>query len=321
MPAAPSLGERQGVITCILARHSTEALALGRSLALNSPQIARTCVVEGALTPEVKAALSEAYTELVPLRPEHHRMGWLVKHVMAEYSPYSHTLFLDSDCLVLRDLRPAFADAGGRTIAFATKAEPNQEAGKSLFAGIELSYLLRRFAVDWWPQILGGGHFFFRQGPETRAIFERARYWGQPQIIREFGWKDPKKTAPDELTLQIALVEAGLGRACALVDYPLVCWTPPEAARPDVFRQQISLKDLHSGRRRIDRQTFVAHFGGDASNPNFRREQWRLSCWAKPNGQQTRPGLAQISKPFFHLYAHLSRKSRHGWQRLQRTWR
>jgi hypothetical protein len=302
----------QGVITCILARHSGEAAGLGRSLRLNSPELPSVCLVEGTLTDAQQAELAACFTEVIAMRPEHFRLGWLVKHVVWEYSPFEHTLFLDSDCLVLRDLRPAFAEAGMRPICFATKPEPTQEQGAALYAGISLKYLFERFSVDWWPQILCGGHFFFRRTPEAQRLFTRARALGAPDIVHEFGWTDKSKIAPDELTLQLALVEAGLGRACALVDYPLVCWTPWETARPDVFARRISLRDRTTGKRRWDENTFVAHFGGDATNVDYRREQWRLKLFGAP-------GIAaSLAKPVLHVAAHASRKARNGWGRIRR---
>ncbi|HEY5768308.1 MAG TPA: hypothetical protein VIT91_10110 [Chthoniobacterales bacterium] len=313
------IASAQGVLTCILARHASEALALGRSLKLNSPDLPSVCVYEGDLPPEKLSALRTCFSDVIRIRPEHERLGWLVKHVMAVYSPFEHTLFVDSDCLVLRDLRPAFVAAGARSIAFATKSEPAQETGETLYAGISLDYLLRRFSVDWWPQILGGGHFFFHNTAEARRLFERARDWGAPERICEFGWTDRTRVAPDELTLQIALVEAGLGRACALVDYPLVCWTPWERARPDVFTGRISLRAPDTGIRRKSDHFFIAHFGGDTSNPNYHREQWRLRLWDSAFASLTHRALASATKPFLHAGAHTARKSRHAWHRLQRV--
>ena len=101
-----------GVITCILARHAEEALGLARSIRLNSPGLPSVCVVEGELPNALHSALQKCYSEVMTLRPEHSQLGWQVKNVMIEYSPFDQTLFLDSDCLVLKDLRPAFATAG-----------------------------------------------------------------------------------------------------------------------------------------------------------------------------------------------------------------
>jgi hypothetical protein len=143
-----------GVITCILARHAEEALGLGRSIRLNSPGLPSVCIVEGELSDALRSTLETCYSEVVILRPEHARLGWQVKNVLMDYSPFEHTLFLDSDCLVMRDLRPVFTAAGERDVGFATKADPVQETGGFLFAKINLAKMMKHFQVDWWPQIL-----------------------------------------------------------------------------------------------------------------------------------------------------------------------
>lgn len=313
----PAPTPSRGIITCILARHTPEALGLGRSLRLNSPGLPSVCVVEGELAPAQLAALTSCYTQVVPLRPEHARMGWLVKHTMIEYSPFGHTLFLDSDCLVLQDLRPAFERAGSRPIAFSTKTHPSQEQSGLLYSNISLKGLMSHFQVDWWPQIVGGGHFFFHATAESRRIFRRAIEWGQPEMIAPFGWTDRKRIAPDELTLQIALVEAGQVRSCAIRDYPFVCWTPWERARPDVFKGTLSLANRETGTRSVAKRHLIAHFGGDAGNATYRRELWRLQLWASRQGGSNARRLATWSMPVVHVYAHALRKLQHAAHRLK----
>ena len=295
-----------GIITCILARHAEEALALGRSIRLNSPNLPSICVVEGSLPKALGTALQKCYSEVVSLRPEHSRLGWQVKNVMIEYSPFDQTLFLDSDCLVMKDLRPAFATAGLRDIAFVTKPEPVQEVGKFLYSNISLLQLKEYFHVDWWPQIVGGGHLFFRRTPEARKIFTRAIEWAEPAAISPFGWSDFTRGASDELTLQMALAEAGHVRSCALVEYPLVCWTPWEKGQPDVFRRRISLKDRTTGVRRWSTDYFVAHFGGDDLGKSaYRRERWRLFHASRLPGEMTQRLAMYMAKPMFHSSAYL----------------
>ncbi len=279
-------------------------MGLGRSIQLNSPTLESVCVVEGNLTDAERGALEKCYSQVVPIRAGHLGLGWQVKNVMIEYSPFEHTLFLDSDCLVLQDLRAAFAEAGERDIAFATKAEPTQETGAFLFAKIDLAQLKQEFHVDWWPQILGGGHFFFRRTPTARNIFRRALDWSQPAMLAPFGWTDFKRGAPDELTLQMALAEAGHARACALVAFPLICWTPWESARPDIFRRRISLTDRESGAQGWVGQYFVAHYGGEGlARCTYRRELWRLRLWAALPRVAAARLTVNLAKPGFHLAA------------------
>lgn len=286
---------------------------MGQSLRLNSPAVPLVCIVEGELAESDRAALQSAFTEVVMIRPEHAGLGWQVKNVLMDYSPFDHTLFLDSDCLILQDLRPAFAVAGQRDVAFATKAEPEQEKGAFLFAKINLAHLKRHFQVDWWPQILGGGHFFFRKTSEARKIFGRALDWSRPEMLSPFGWTDFRRGAPDELTLQMALSETGHGRSCALVEYPLVCWTPWENARPDVFRRRVSVRDRTTGVRRWREDYLVAHFGGEGLQKcSYRRELWRLAQASRLGGAGTQRMAMNLAMPVYHSFAHLHNL----WQRI-----
>ncbi len=307
-----------GLVTCIQAHDAPEALSLGQSLRLNSPATRAVCIVDGELPPAARAALLECYEEVYPLRSEHKGMGWQVKQTMVQYTPFEKSLFLDSDCLVLKDLTPVLEMADPQPICFTTKVEPVQETGGALYAGISLSYLLQRFQIDWWPQILGGGHFFFLATPEAHRIFERALYWRDPDLIREFGWTDRTRIAPDETTLQIALVEAGLNRKCAIPGFPLMYWTPWESGWPDVFRQRISHINPATGRRQWDTEHFVAHFGGDGGHFVFLREQWRLKWFGRAGSGKASHLAARLTKPLFHAAAYLRVKLPHAWNRVKR---
>jgi hypothetical protein len=309
----------QGLVTCIQAHDAPEAISLGRSLRLNSPATRAVCIVDGELPPGARERLLECYEHVYPLRPEHQGLGWQVKQTMVQYTPFDKSLFLDSDCLVLKDLTPFLEQADPQPICFATKAEPLQETGAALYAVINLQYLFKRFNVDWWPQILGGGHFVFLKTPEAHRIFERALYWRDPELIREFGWTESKRTAPDELTLQIALVEAGLNRSCAMPDAPLMYWTPWESGWPDVFEQRTSHIDSATGRRVWDDGHYVAHFGGVGEHFVFLREQWRLSWFGGAGAGRAHRAAAWITKPIFHIAALLWVKGRNGWGRVKRA--
>lgn len=312
----PSQPASAGLITCIQAHDVPEALALGRSLRLNSPSTRAVCVVDGGMRPGEREALLECYETVYPLRPEHQGMGWQVKQAMVRYTPFEKSLFIDSDCLVLKDLTPVFERADPRPICFAAKPRPLQETGGALYAGISLDYLLRRFQVDWWPQILGGGHFFFLATDEARALFDRALYWRDPDLIAEFGWTDRNRIAPDELTLQIALVEAGLNRRCAMPGFPLMYWTPWEFGWPDVFAGKTSHVSAATGRREWDGTHYIAHFGGAGGHFVFLREQWRLGWFGRPGAPRWHRTAAALAKPIFHAAAYLRVKGPNALRRV-----
>jgi hypothetical protein len=116
----------------------------------------------------------------------------------------------------------------------------------------------------------------------------------------------------------MAVSEAGHARSCALVEFPLVCWTPWENAQPDVFRRRISLKDRTTGVRRWTSEHFVAHFGGDGLvKCAYRRELWRLRYAAIAPGEKARHFALNLAKPAFHASAFIYNKLQRVRQRLK----
>jgi hypothetical protein len=276
-----------GILTCVRAADLGEAVALARSAALNSPSLGRAIVLEGNVSERDRNRLQACFDHIIPLRAEHFRMGWQIKNVVHEYSPFERTLFLDADCLVMRDLEPAFAAFRGKPICFSAKPVPAQETGASLFAKVSLQGLLKHFGADWWPQILGGGHFYFEKGEATEKLFRRARYWANLELLRPFGWE--QTNVSDELTLQFALVEAGLARECTDRELPLMLWTPSVSADPDVFQATVNGRRT-DGTSFTTSEYYAVHFGGDHHNAIYRRERYRLALQSSlPNNGASLP--------------------------------
>lgn len=273
--AAMSSPSPIGLLTCIRVKDIPEALGLGRSAGLHSPGLSRAVVIEGEIPENAHRALSSAFEHIIPMRPEHFKLGWQSKNVVHHYSPFERSLFMDADCFVLKDLRPFFELMAGRPVGFVTKSIPEQETGAALYAGVSLDKLLTHFQVDWWPQILGGGHFYFERGEVSRRIFERAyRGYGAVEQVRAFGWKSG--TVPDELSLQLALVEAGMARSCSVCDYPLMAWSPAISGNPDVITGKLYGR-LSNGSLFFSEDYLAVHFGGDHHNIKYRRECYRLA--------------------------------------------
>ncbi len=267
--------KKRGLITCLLASNWHEAVALARSAQMHSPTTGRAAVVEGQLSPAVFKILKSCFDEVIALRPEHFGLGWQVKNAMFSYSPFECTLFLDADCLVVKNLEPAFGQMEGMDICFSAKKIPEQERGASLYSKLSLEKLYQHFQVDWWPQILGGGHFYFEKSPRAQRLFEKTLEWNDLNRLLPFGWDNPRIS--DELTLQMALVEAGVSHECTLCDFPLVLWVPGLNGDPDV----------HTGVTRYpgadvkleDRSHYVLHFGGNHHCWKYQRERWRLAFY------------------------------------------
>jgi hypothetical protein len=269
-----------GVLTCILPRNVHEAVALGRSAARHCPGLGMAVVVEGDLTAQQRALLESCFHHIIPMRSEHFRLGWQAKNVLFSYTPFERSLFLDADCLVMGDLGPAFAKLQGKDLCFVAKSQPGQETGRALFAKVSLQGLMDHFHTDWWPQILGGGHFYFEKTDAARRLFESAYAWSDLDRLRPFGWTSPNVS--DELTLQMAVVEEGRARERTLCDEPLVLWTPWVSGNPDVMTGRTYCKG-RDGVPFVDETHPVVHFGGDHQSWIYQRERWRLAfdAWCR----------------------------------------
>lgn len=312
--------EECGILTCIRVKDVDEALALGRSSALHSPWLRRAVVVEGELLPRDRRKLLACFHHLTLMRPEHFRLGWQAKNVVYQYSPFQRTLFLDADCLVMRDLRPVFDLFRGKPVAFSAKSIPAQEMGNSLFAKVSLEVLLAHFRTDWWPQILGGGHFYFEQTDTTCKLFEGARLWANLKRLRPFGWDQPNVS--DELTLQLAIVEAGFARQCTICDLTLMLWTPSVSGNPDVLAGMVDGFYAH-GVPFSTNEFYVVHFGGDHSNVYYRRERYRLALqsWAAAHDRLLAITLIRLvnRRAMLGAVARVTRRSERLFERVARV--
>jgi hypothetical protein len=141
------------------------AKALARSLRLHDPEVPRA-VVTDSRDPELLS--------LFDIRIDHHpEYGSDVgqKLYLDLYSPFDETLFIDSDCLVIRKLDPfwtAFQDrdfgACGRRILRAGE--------KDEF--VDVDRVLEHFGLDGLPKF-NGGIYYFKKNPAASRVFETAR--------------------------------------------------------------------------------------------------------------------------------------------------
>ena len=74
------------------------AKVLARSLAIHSPDIPSAVVTDSS-----DRGLADLYDHVVQFRPEF-GSGLTQKVYLDAYSPFKETLFIDSDCLVIRDI-------------------------------------------------------------------------------------------------------------------------------------------------------------------------------------------------------------------------
>ncbi len=197
------------------------AKALARSLRLHDPSVSRAVVTDSS-DPELLG--------LFDIKIDHNpAYGSDVgqKLFLDLYSPFDETLFIDSDCLVVRKLDPfwvAFRDndfgACGRRILRAGE--------KDEF--VDVDRVLAHFGLSGLPKF-NGGIYYFKKTPGAAAVFETAR--GLIDRAGELGFRTFRGGGlADEALYSVAM---------ALHKIPLTdmapggMWTPLNATSPLVI--------------------------------------------------------------------------------------
>jgi hypothetical protein len=143
-------------------RYVEHAVNLGRSIRLHSPTIP-ACVV----TDSTDRRLSQVFDSVVRLNREYGN-GFRQKLSVSFYTPFQETLYIDSDCLVMRSLESLFRVFDDRAFGIV-----GGEISSGEWYG-DVATICRRLGVDSLPKF-NSGVFYFRHGPEAERFFERAR--------------------------------------------------------------------------------------------------------------------------------------------------
>jgi lipopolysaccharide biosynthesis glycosyltransferase len=140
--------------------------ALGRSLQLNSPNIPSAIVTDRVEDEEI----STLFNQVIPLREEY-GSNVRQKLYLDQYSPYRKTLFVDSDSLVVSDLRNAFEKFEGKS--FSVVGNRILRSGqKDNFCNLDR--VLNHFNLEALPKF-NGGVYYFTDDSTARSIFDTAR--------------------------------------------------------------------------------------------------------------------------------------------------
>lgn len=155
---------QRGIITYAYgASHYIEmAKSLARSLRLHSPNVPRAIVTDNLNEKE----LLELFDYVISVKEEY---GTNVRQKLHayDYSPFEYTLYIDSDCIAVRDINFIFDDFKGRS--FSVPGNVYLQAGdKDDFVDDDI---LKRFNVTKLPKF-NGGLYYFEKNDTAKALFE-----------------------------------------------------------------------------------------------------------------------------------------------------
>lgn len=190
-----------GIITMAFGaqRYLDQAMALARSVRRHMPGHPICLVTDKPL----ETPLFDDVVIMDPIGVP----GTVLKTLIYDYSPYDETLFIDSDCILVRDVSDHIERM--RAWEFTPVCNSYLEDGDSDLWLEDVGAALRRAGGTRFPKF-NGGVYFFRKSAHAREVFERAR--DLLEVRADYGVLDFDAAGPGEETLiGLALVQMGAG--------------------------------------------------------------------------------------------------------------
>lgn len=178
-------------------RYMRQAETLARSLRLHMPGIPLALVTD-------RTDPGDLFDVVVPMLP-FSNAGTLHKISLYDYSPFEETLFIDSDCVVVRPFHEQLSAISRHD--FAPVVNKCLKAGEQDLWLEDVGKALQAVGGTCFPKF-NGGVYFFRKGDEAASIFR-----GAHDILSraaELGVKDFDRAGPgDETLIGLAMAQHG----------------------------------------------------------------------------------------------------------------
>lgn len=160
------MNDRRGIITMAYGsqRYIRMAKALGRSLKLHNGKIPRAIVTDSDDT-----ELKQLYDICIPLKLEL-GMGVKQKLYLNYYSPFEETLYIDSDCIVVKNIENLWELFPNVSFGVVGK---NIQQGKVFGELLDILEARSVFGVDSIP-VFNGGLYYFNKTDEADKVFRQA---------------------------------------------------------------------------------------------------------------------------------------------------
>lgn len=238
----PKVTPSRGILTMAFGatRYVDEAVVLAQSLALAGSSTPRAVVTDSD-----DPRLRQWFDVLVPLRPA---WGHSVEQKLrlSDYTPFDESLFIDADCIAVREEGELWDMLSGVPVGVIT--------GKNLRTGTwlggDIAAVLDRLGAPGPLPVINGGVVYIRAGQVADRVFARARELF-PRYT-ELGFADVKGrawTASDEPALTLAM---------ALEDIPGIN-DHGRGMRTLIRARGRSQANVRTGASAVRKQAFTAH--------------------------------------------------------------
>jgi hypothetical protein len=139
------------------------AVYLAMSCRLNSPGIPLALITDSE-----DPLLSDYFDIIIPANPDYPK-GIVHKIFMSDYSPFEETLFIDGDCMVLRDLSIMFNWFQNANVSAFGKPKKSGN-----FFGLDFNTISERTGIEWIGAI-NGGVYYFKKNEKAKKVFDKAK--------------------------------------------------------------------------------------------------------------------------------------------------
>ncbi|NJR57506.1 MAG: hypothetical protein HC769_00780 [Cyanobacteria bacterium CRU_2_1] len=275
------------------------AKALGRSLALHSPDIPRAIVTDRQDDKELAAL----FDQFIPFKPEY-GSNLRQKIHLDQYSPYQRTLFIDSDCIVVRDLHFVFERFEGRNFGVVGGKYHLKPGDKDPYFNVD--YILQHFKLEKLPKF-NGGIYYFDDSDVARSVFNTAQEISQD--FEQLGFSEFRGDGPNEEPILATAME--LHQQTMLQDHGEIMRTPVGLRGPldiDVLEGRCAFK---KGTQVVS--PAIIHFAYIWNDhPIYYREVQKLKQWANNEEvRQVRVSLYSMLKYQFNVAKYASKRLSH----------
>ena len=242
-------------------RYRRMAVDLARSLRLNSPGTPLAVVTDHP------AEMSRWFDVVVPHDPSHGR-GFAQKLALDRYTPFRRTLFVDADCLAVRDVEFMW-----ELFAAVPFGVCGRMAGSGRWFGADIAEVRAAVGLEGPLPLFNGGLMYWSDAPEAGGVFRTARELVPRYSELGFGRMSGRDSAvTDEPLVSIAMALHGLS---VVEDGASTMRTPIGSTGPlrvDVLRRRSGFT-----KEGVPVSPAIVHFCGDyAEGFVYRREVAKL---------------------------------------------
>lgn len=185
----------RGIITFAYGKpkYINMAINLAYSLELTNPHVPRAIITD---THDKRA--QRYFHKVIPLDPSFGK-GLSQKIKMAHYSPFDKTLFIDSDCLVVKDITFLFQEFSDDNVSVIGTARTSGE-----WLGVNISHFIKEHHLPFLP-VFNGGLYYFKKNRTAFKIFNEA--FGLVNSYEQLGFSHHELGANEEPLMAYAMAK------------------------------------------------------------------------------------------------------------------